>query len=328
MMKKFSVIVILAVISMAFVPFLAINNVLSPTTEEAQTTQKPLETQNQAQQTISVFRSLTNTTEKMDMFEYVCGSVAAEMPLAYHEEALKAQAIACYTNALRSKTEKGKADNHITDDSTIDQGYIDSSQRKEKWGSDFEKYESKLHEVVKSVENEALFYNNELCVAAFHAISGGNTEDAENIWGSSVPYLKSVPSNGDKLSPQYTSSVVFTKEDFIDIAKKERLIDKTPKSLENIIEIKETSSSGTVLSVTVNGKKFTGEQIRKVFSLRSPVFTIKTTADTVTFSVCGYGHGVGMSQYGADYLAKQGNSYKEILTHYYTGAEIKSYNVF
>ncbi len=327
-MKKFLFIVILAVLSMTFIPFLAIKDAPKTTTETSETIPETTETKFETQQTISVFRSLTNTSEEIDMFEYVCGSVAAEMPLAYHEEALKAQAIACYTNALRMKEKSDNPDGHITDDSTIDQGYIDAEQRKEKWGSDFEKYEKKLQNVVKSVENEALFYNDELCVAAFYAISCGKTEDAKNIWGSKVPYLKSVPSEGDKLSPQYASSVAYNKDEFITTAKKAKLFEKEPKSLENIIEIKETSPSGTVLKVTVNGKEYTGEQIRKAFSLRSPVFTIKISADTITFSVCGYGHGVGMSQYGADYLAKQGNSYKEILTHYYTGAQIKSYNVF
>lgn len=326
-MKKFVIIVILAVISMSSVPFLAIKDAPQPTASEEKTTLAPTDNDTSSQQTITVFRSLENASQEMDIFEYVCGSVAAEMPLAYHEEALKAQAVACYTNALRLKKENTDSQGHISDDSTVHQGYIDVNQRKEKWGSDFEKYETKLKNAVKSVENQALFYNDELCVAAFYAISCGKTEDAKNIWGTEVAYLKPVPSEGDKLSPSYASAVAFNKGDFTVAAKNAKLLEKEPSSLENIIKIEETSASGTVLWATVNGKKFTGEQIRKAFSLRSPVFTVKTTADTVTFSVCGYGHGVGMSQYGADYLAKQGNTYKEILTHYYTGAEVKSYNI-
>ena len=323
-MKKFSIIVILAILTLTFIPFSAIKKTPETPKTDIKTTTPSTEPKLQSQETITVFRSIRNAPEEMDMFEYVCGSVAAEMPLAYHEEALKAQAIACYTNALRMKKESGEKDSHITDDSTVDQGYVDVEQRKEKWGKDFEKYETKLKKAVKSVENQALFYDDELCVAAFYAISCGKTEDAKNIWGSEVPYLKPVSSEGDKLSPQYASSVAFDKADFLTIAKKFKLISKEPSTLENIIKIDEQTPSGTVLHVTINGKKFTGEQIRKAFSLRSPVFTIKTTADTLTFSVCGYGHGVGMSQYGADYLAKQGNTYEEILTHYYTGAEIKS----
>lgn len=326
-MKKFLTIVILAVISLTLIPIATIKGPLKSAEAEAESTTVTAEATHTPQQTISVFRSLTNTTEEMDMFEYVCGSVAAEMPLAYHEEALKAQAVACYTNALRMKEEKKTAQSQITDDSTIDQGYIDPSQRKKKWGDDYEKYEAKLQSVVKAVENQALFYKDELCVAAFFAISSGSTEDAKNIWGGSVPYLKSVTSEGDRLSPQYASTIAFDTKEFTALAEENKLLKKEPETLENIIKIEETSPTGTVLKATVNGKEYTGEQIRKAFSLRSPVFTIKTTADTITFSVCGYGHGVGMSQYGADYLAKNGNTYKEILTHYYTGAEIKLYDV-
>lgn len=327
-MKKFSIIVILAALSMTLIPFSAFKTTKQTLVQDTQTTIQVATSEQKPQQSITVFRSLKNTSQEIDMFEYVCGSVAAEMPLAYDEEALKAQAVACYTNAVRMKKAGKDSVNHITDDSTIDQGYIDIEQRREKWGKDFEKYENKLKNAVKEVENQALFYNDELCIAAFYAISGGKTEDAKNIWGSEVAYLKSVPSEGDKLSPQYASSVAFSKENFFKAAKKAKLVSKEPSTLENIIEIKEKTPSGTVLSATINGKNYTGEQIRKAFSLRSPVFTIKTTADTITFSVCGYGHGVGMSQYGADYLAKQGNSYQEILKHYYTGVEIKSYNVF
>ena len=324
-MKKFSLIAFFAVISMVCVPLLAIKNTppRSETTESSviQTTSS----QTDSPQTIAVFRSTENSTQNISMFEYVCGSVAAEMPLAYHEEAIKAQAVACYTNALRLKKENtNKNTAHISDDTAVHQGYIDEAQRKEKWGDDFEKYEAKLQNAVKAVENQAIYYDGELCVAAFYAISCGMTEDAKSLWGTEVPYLKSVSSEGDKLSPNYASAVAFEKNEFIKISKENDLLKKTPSTLENIIKIEEKSATGTVLSVTVNGEKFTGEEIRKIYSLRSPDFTIKTTADTVTFNVCGYGHGVGMSQYGADCFAKQGMTYKEILCHYYTGIEITS----
>ena len=327
-MKNFLIIVILAVISLTLIPIATIKGPLKSTEAEAESTTVTAEATHTPQQTISVFRSLTNTTEEMDMFEYVCGSVAAEMPLAYHEEALKAQAVACYTNALRMKEEKKTAQSQITGEKISDGVevrliYDDIGCMK----TISKKYEAKLQSVVKAVENQALFYKDELCVAAFFAISSGNTEDAKNIWGGSVPYLKSVTSEGDRLSPQYASTIAFDTKEFTALAEENKLLKKEPETLENIIKIEETSPTGTVLKATVNGKEYTGEQIRKAFSLRSPVFTIKTTADTITFSVCGYGHGVGMSQYGADYLAKNGNTYKEILTHYYTGAEIKLYDV-
>lgn len=325
-MKKFFIIVILAVISTISLPLIMLKKPVTLTDTTKAETIKPQETQNTqpTSATISVFRTANSKTQEITMFEYVCGSVAAEMPLAYNEEALKAQAVACYTNAIRAKSSSSDSQGDISDDTRVHQGYIDENQRREKWGKDFDKYESKLKKVVKSVENQALYYNGELCVAAFHAISCGKTETAQNIWSSAVPYLVSVESEGDKLSPQYASTVIFEKTDFIAYAAKLYPDAKKLSSIENALTVTKKSPSGTVLEATLVGKTFTGEEIRKAFSLRSPVFNVKATADTVTFNVSGYGHGVGMSQYGSDYLARQGMDYKEILLHYYSGAELKS----
>ncbi len=274
--------------------------------------------------TIAVFRSVSNTVSEISLHEYVCGSVAAEMPLAYEEEAIKAQAVACYTNALRMiKQGKDKNNSNISDDTTIHQGYVDKTERKAKWGEDFEKYESKLQSAVNEVENLAIYYNDNLCIAAFCAVSNGKTEDAENLWGSSVPYLKSVKSDGDKLSPGYATTVSFDKKDFLKALKDSNINYDNITSLKNTLKVTEKSSAGTVLSCNLNGKTYTGEDIRKIFSLRSPTFTVKSTDSSVTFSVTGYGHGIGLSQYGSNYLAQQGYSYEEILKHYYTDVEIK-----
>ena len=321
-MKKFLSMILLSAVVIIILPVALLKENLTP----SETTFIPQTSTAQVSEntnTLTVFRSVSQENVEIDFFEYVCGSVAAEMPLSYHEEALKAQAIACYTNALRLKnTSKNDALYHISDDSSIHQGYLNREQREEKWGEDFEKYENKLESIVKSVENLAIYYENELCVAAFHAICSGKTESAENIWGEKVPYLTSVKSSGDNLSPQYSSVVVFEKDEFIEIAK-DLTESKEIKKLKNSIEIKEKSKAGTVLKVMLDKKEFTGDEIRKAFSLRSPVFTIETTEKTVAFNVTGYGHGVGMSQYGADFMARQGSSYEEILKHYYKGVEIK-----
>lgn len=324
-MKKFLILTVLAAVCcLAVPPALIKNPSQSENTSQPNTQSTQIATENATDETIAVFRTVSNETVDMTMFEYVCGSVAAEMPLAYHEEALKAQAVACYTNALRLKNNSGSDSNgDISDDSKVHQGYIDKNERREKWGDDFDKYEQKLESAVKAVENEALYYNGELCVAAFYAISGGITEDAENIWGTAVPYLKSVKSEGDKLSPHYSSTVSFDKDDFKKYAAELNPNAKNETDLKNAVKIKKTSDAGTVLSAQVYGKTFTGEEIRKAFSLRSPVFTVKCTDTAVTFEVSGYGHGVGLSQYGADYMARSSSTYKEILEHYYTGVEIK-----
>lgn len=276
------------------------------------------------EETISVFRTTDQTTVDITLFEYVCGSVAAEMPLAYDDEAIKAQAVACYTNALRLKESGAEENGDISDNTAVHQGYINEEERREKWGDDFEKYEKKLQDAVRAVEGKALYYDGKLCVASFYAISSGKTETAENIWGAKVPYLVSVESAGDHLAKGYSSSLTLNTDDFYNCLKALDASSQKPDSLKDIIRITSASPSGTVLKATVNGKEYTGEEIRSAFSLRSPVFTVKSDEDTLTFSVSGYGHGVGMSQYGADYYAKQGYTYEEILTHYYTDAQIKT----
>lgn len=321
-MKKFLSLILISSVITIILPVALLKENL-PLTESTFVSQTSTSMTTENPDTITVFRTIINDSAEMDFFEYVCGSVAAEMPLSYHEEALKAQAIACYTNALRlKKLSEEDATYHISDDSSVHQGYLSEEQRKEKWGEDFEKYESKLQKVVKSVENLAVYYENEPCIAAFHAICSGKTEDAEKIWGQKVPYLTSIKSTGDNLSPQYSSVVVFEKADFIEIAQ-DLTESKSIKNLKNIIEIKEKTKAGTVLKATLNKKEVTGDEIRNAFSLKSPVFTVECTEKTVTFNVIGYGHGIGMSQYGADFMARQGSSYEEILKHYYKGVEIK-----
>ncbi len=324
-MKSYMILILLCAISLLFIPVAIVGDGIHVQNNEATTTQKsePVTLQTEEkQETISVFRTVSNTAEEVSFFEYICGSVAAEMPLAYNEEAIKAQAVACYTNALREKQSGNNKNGDISDNTAVHQGYIDKSQRKEKWGSDFEKYEKKLQNAVKDVEGTALYYNNELCIAAFCAISNGKTEDAENLWGAKVPYLVSVESEGDILSPAYASTVSFSQEEFLKIAEGLKVDTKKVTDLTKAVNITKKTPSGTVLTATIGNKTFTGEEIRKAFSLRSPTFAIKATENAVTFSVSGYGHGIGMSQYGANYYAEKGYDYKEILEHYYTGVEI------
>ncbi len=323
--------IILCAMAIIFIPLAMVNGEISPdykgtnsnaTAFQKDTTQEKSPSKNE--ETIAVFRTVSNKTINLTMHEYVCGSVAAEMPLAYEEEALKAQAIACYTNALRLKsTSDNKSNGDISDNTAIHQGYIDENERKKKWGKDFEKYEEKLQDAVNSVENTAIYYNDELCVAAFCAISNGKTEDAKYLWGTEVPYLKSVESEGDKLSPGYASTLSYSKSEFTKLIKNEKNKTDNINTLKNIIKTTKKSPSGTVLKCEINGNEYTGEEVRKLFSLRSPTFTVKSTDSAITFSVSGYGHGIGLSQYGANYLAQQGYSYEEILKHYYTGVEIK-----
>ncbi len=327
-MKNYALLIILSALAMICTPLAMIKAPSSPTEETA-----PLSTEVSTtaaipppDNTITVFRTAENKSVEMDMFEYVCGSVASEMPLAYNEEAIKAQAVACYTNALRQKADTKNEENNITDDIKMHQGYIDEVQRKEKWGEDFDKYEEKLKNAVKAVENQALYYDDKLCVAAFHAISCGKTENSENLWGTKMPYLTSVDSSGDKIAKGYGSTISYNTEGFNKCIENLSPAPQSVKSLKDSIKITKTSPSGTVLEVMVNGKKYSGEQIRSAFGLRSPVFTTEIENDTITFTVKGYGHGVGMSQHGANHLAEKGYTYDKILAHYYSGAQIKTTN--
>lgn len=327
-MKKYALLIILSALAMICTPLAMIKpptapieETTPPTTEVSATTSLPGHSD-----TITVFRTAENKSVEMDMLEYVCGSVAAEMPLAYNEEAIKAQAVACYTNALRQKADTQREQNNITDDIKMHQGYIDEAQRREKWGADFDKYEKKLKNAVKSVENEALYYDGKLCVAAFHAISCGKTENSENLWETKMPYLTSVDSSGDKSAKGYGSTISYNTDGFNKCIQALSPAPQSVKSLKDALKITKSSPSGTVLEATLGGNKYTGEQIRSAFGLRSPVFTIKIDDDTITFTVKGYGHGVGMSQYGANYLAEKGYTYDKILTHYYKGVEIKATN--
>ncbi len=324
-MKRYFTLILVCFLLLLVVPVGVLNDSLKVKTPENTTQKNTQSTENETEKssdTITVFRSISNKNEEIDFFEYVCGSVAAEMPLSYDDEALKAQAVACLTNALRLKNTAKVEEAHISDDSSIHQGYLSKTERKEKWGDNYEKYEKKLENAVKSVENQVLTYDGELCVAAFFAICSGKTESAENVWGEKVPYLVSVKSNGDTLSPQYSSSVSFDKKTFLNCLKELNLKTQEINSLKNIIKTEKTTKAGTVISVEINGETVTGEKIREVFSLKSPVFTVETSKSSVTFNVTGYGHGVGMSQYGADFMARQGSTYEEILAHYYKGAKI------
>ncbi len=324
-MKRYFTLIILAFFIMTLLPVALLkDNIKFPDKQE--TTQSPPTnpTEGTKENVISVFRSAEDKTIELDFFEYVCGSVAAEMPLTYHEEALKAQAVACYTNALRLKNADSYSENaHISDDSSVHQGYLTEAQRKEKWGKDFEKYEAKLQATVKEVEGKALYYNGELCVAAFFALCSGTTESAENIWGEKIDYLVSVKSIGDSLSPQFTTKITLNKKDFLNRLSSLEIKTDNVTDLSGIIKITKKTKAGTVLNLKINGTEFTGEEIRSVFSLKSRVFTVECKKESVTFTVTGYGHGVGMSQYGADFSARQGSTYEEILKHYYKGAQIK-----
>lgn len=267
---------------------------------------------------ISVLSVQTGEVSKIEMREYVIGCVAAEMPSVYHTEALKAQAVACYTYAKRESENSGTQGADITDSPDNHQGYIDVNGRRKKWGDEFDECESKIAAAVDEVLGEYMVFDGETVLAAYHSNSAGKTQSAENLWGNEIPYLISVESPGDRLSPDYLTTSEFSESEFEEILENCGVM--ISGDCDGWIEKINADNYGYVSSLVVCGKEISASDFRKAADLRSLCFDIEYDGN-FTVTCKGYGHGAGMSQYGADYMARQGFSYKEILAHYYTGVK-------
>ena len=328
-MKLYGVLCVVVAIIMLLAPLASISFEKEPTenvTESSSAAEKTEKTDNPSDDTISVFMTDDNETEVMDMRDYIIGAVSAEVPASYHKESIKAQALAAVTFAEYRK-KNGSNENiggaDISDDSSVHQGYMTKAQMQEKWGDAFDTYYQKISDAVDEVLDKIIIYDGEPIMAAYHAISSGKTESAANVWGEDVAYLQTVDSRWDKDSSRYSSEVIYSASEL-------------RKLLENVsgadfrsdesdwVKIKSTSDAGTVLEAEVCGVEMTGMEMRKLLSLRSPVFETEYTDGEFVFTVSGYGHGVGMSQNGADSMAQEGYTYDEIIAHYYPGAVIES----
>lgn len=246
-----------------------------------------------------------------ELEEYVVGVVAAEMPAAFPVEALKAQAVAARTYQVRKMEENGSQE--VLYD--VGQAYCTVEEQKVKWGDNYAIYGNKIRGAVGATAGEIMVYEGSPILAVFHAQSGGKTEAAENVWSKPLPYLKSVDSKGDEKAPQNTVEVVFSQED---AERKLATLGKIEeKGKKFTVEIVERSQAGYVQKVQAGGLSLTGKQVREALGLRSANFTVEKRGDTFVFITHGYGHGAGMSQYGASFLAEDGKNYKEILKHYY-----------
>ncbi len=341
-MKLYIILTIFLTLGAALSPFAVLlpdSDYKKPQTE---ITEESTENKNriQAAEIIKVLRTGSGKVVEKELIDYVKGAVSAEISPEYEKEAIKAQAIVCYTYALWLKKNADHAnleDADISDDSGKYQGYLDDDELQEKWGDKYEQYSKKISECVSEVIGKYLEYDGEPIMACYHAISTGKTESSKNVWGNDIPYLKSVTANGDLLSPDIDSTVTLSKEQFKECAEKLDGVKLSKNSSKWLGEIK-TTESGYVLSLTIGSKNFSGNDIRNAFSLKSPAFTIEKTENGFVFKVKGYGHLVGMSQYSADYMARQGSdwqeilkdymarkgaTYDEILLHFFKGANLK-----
>ena len=271
-----------------------------------------------------------NTGEIMEVpvRDYVIGAVCAEMPAAFESEALKAQAVAAHTYAERQrrisrsspKSDLGGAD--FSNDTSKYQGYFTESQIKHYFGENYEEYYGKISAACDEVADCILTYEDEPIIAAFHSMSAGMTESAENAWGTAVEYLVPVDSSADMAAPKYEEEVRIALS-FLQ-TRLEEVFDGVTlgDDASRWVMPAERSDSGTVLTALVGDKTVTGNDIRTALGLRSADFTVRVEGKEAVFTTKGFGHGVGMSQYGANAMAKEGSTWQEILKHYYKGCEI------
>ena len=247
----------------------------------------------------------------IELEEYLIGVVAGEMPASFNIEALKVQAVIARTYTLKS-LQRGK----LLTDTVSTQVYIDNNQMKTKWGADYNKYYNKIKEAVNSTEGLYITYNGDYIDAVYFSTSNGYTEDSKYVWGNSIPYLKSVESTWDINASSYLRTTTVSFQEASNILGFN--IDQNV-SIYNILR----NESNRITSITINDKTYTGIEIRNLFNLRSADFDINIKEDGLEFTTYGYGHGVGVSQYGANGMANNGYNYNDIINYYYKNVNIE-----
>lgn len=277
---------------------------------------------------VSVYIKAEDRVLEMDTMQYLKEVVSAEMPADFHKEALKAQAVAARTYLVNRKNtyaESGAPKEHkgadICTDPSHCKAWISEETRRESWGADADKNWDKISEAVEETDGVIITYEEHPISAVFHSTSSGHTENAVDVWGGSVPYLVSVDSPGDISSPKYSSDAEYDIDEF------KQICENNIEGLnwdEGLFSDISRSAAGGIISLKIGGKVIRGTEFRRIFSLRSTNVEIYEENSKVKMLVKGYGHGVGMSQYGANYLAEGGADYVEILKSYYTGVEVKN----
>ena len=262
------------------------------------------------------------TVETMDMQDYLRGVVAAEMPPDFHREALKAQAVAGRTYAMYCASFAKHGEAQVCTDSGCCQAWQSEEERRAKWGEDYDANFEKISSAVDGTYGEYLAAGGQPILAAFHAASASVTENSADVW-SAVPYLVSVssPETADDV-PHYVSTLSCSPIDFRDTVLSAHPEADFSGAEEHWIGELRRDEAGRTASVTLGGVEVSGKELRSLFSLRSTAFTLTYEPPAFTFTVTGFGHGVGMSQYGADKMARLGADYREILTHYYPGTTL------
>ena len=282
-------------------------NTSDDSTNSNQTSQNQIE---ENKTYVTLYRK--NNTLTIELEEYIVGVVGAEMPASFNKEALKAQAVLARTYALKSI----KNNTRLTDSSST-QNYKSVDELKNMWNTSFNTYYQKIVSAVNETKGMVLTYNGDLIEAVYHSTSNGKTEDAVNVWGNSFPYLVSVESNYDNTNPS------FLKDQFISYAEISNKLSMNI-NIDTNFEILSKTIGDRVDVIKINDVSYSGVEVRSLLGLRSADFSIIKNENGVVFQTKGYGHGVGMSQYGANGMAKNGYNYSQILSHYYPKTTLKS----
>lgn len=278
---------------------------------------------------VKVFISKDNNIKELSLEEYVTGVVAAEMPAEFEIDALKAQAVASRTYALAHVTELGgtpckNANGANLCDTVHCQVYMAKEERIKLWGKDGDKYWDKIKTAVVSTQGEVLTYNNSLVMEPYYfATSSGKTENSEDVFSNNIPYLRSVESPGEEETKNFKSFKVFGYNELSQIINNNYNNAKvTATSIKKQITIIDRTEAGSVKNIKIGSITMTGSKFRTMLGLKSSNFKIVFNLKSVEIDCTGYGHGVGMSQWGADAMAKEGKNYIQILGHYYLGTVI------
>lgn len=277
--------------------------------------------------TVKLLHAKTGEIEELPIDEYLYGVVSSEMPASFEKEALKAQAVVARTYTIykiqNNSSKHEGAD--ICDSANCCQAWISKEDRLARWEQEKkDEYWNKIIDAVDSTKGEIVTYDGKPINAFFHSNSGGKTETTLNVWGgANYPYLQTVATAGEDAYSQYSSEVIVTKQDFINKLKEVHTDFIINFNEQDCIRILEFTDGGRAKKVKIGNLELSGVEIRTIFGLKSANFNIEINEDSIKFSVIGYGHGVGMSQTGADSMAKGGSDYIEIIKHFYTGVEIE-----
>lgn len=331
--RYYIVIYLFVLLIIYFLPNLFVKGNILPKEEQIQVNNNLEEINKQIEEKqVNVLIKDTAQVAKMGLEQYIAGVVSAEMPASYEFEALKAQAVVARTYALNKMVEHQQNGNtvhpnaDICTDSTHCQAYMSKEERIEKWnnaGEDGLQLWDKIEEAVISTNGIIITYENHPIKAFFHSNSGGKTEDVELVWsGGEIPYLKSVETSGEDNYNQYKSNVTVTYNELEKIMKERYSTFEIDFSKEDCIYIENRSDSNRVQNIKIGNITISGTDARKIFGLKSTNFEFENTGNCIEFYVIGYGHGVGMSQTGANELAKSGYDYAQIINHYYTDVDI------